>query len=166
MTTDFIDLDVRPLLRSGAEPFGVIMEAVAALAPGQGLRLLATFRPVPLFTVMEARGFVAEASEIGGGDWQVLFRPASAAAAGDIWPVSVQKLDLRGLVPAEAAERLLAAADAMPRGQVLSARFPGAPDALYAELERHGHEWRGAAEPEGEAWRLLVRAGTGSPSAA
>ena len=46
--TDPLELDVRPLLRNGGEPFGAIMGAVGSLAPGQGLRLYATFRPEPL----------------------------------------------------------------------------------------------------------------------
>ena len=53
------ELDVRPMLRAGAEPFQAIMEAVSALAPGESLRLIAPFRPVPLFSVMANRGFSA-----------------------------------------------------------------------------------------------------------
>jgi len=49
-------LDVRPELRAGGEPFGRIMQAVAGLAPGQGLRLLATFEPVPLYAVLSRKG--------------------------------------------------------------------------------------------------------------
>lgn len=66
------EFDVRPILRSGGEPFQAIMEAVNALRPGQALRLLAPFRPQPLFKVMEGRGFSHEAQEIQGGDWEVL----------------------------------------------------------------------------------------------
>ncbi|MGB3864563.1 MAG: DUF2249 domain-containing protein, partial [Xanthobacteraceae bacterium] len=75
MTTQFMDVDVRPTLRAGGEPFGEIMAAVTKLQPGQGLRLLATFEPVPLFHVLGSKGFSHEAREIGGGDWEVLFSP-------------------------------------------------------------------------------------------
>ena len=68
MTTQFIDVDVRPTLRAGGEPFGEIMATIAQLQPGQGLRLLATFEPVPLFHVLGSKGFSHEAREIGGGD--------------------------------------------------------------------------------------------------
>ena len=43
-----LTLDVRPELRNGGEPFARIMQAVGDLAPGQALRLLATFEPIPL----------------------------------------------------------------------------------------------------------------------
>ncbi len=76
MPTTFVELDVRPTLRSGGEPFQQIMQTVAALAPGQGLRLFATFKPVPLFSMLGSKGFDHEAKELDGGDWEVLFRPA------------------------------------------------------------------------------------------
>lgn len=77
--TEFVDLDVRPILRDGGEPFGEIMGAVNNLQPGQGLRLLATFKPVPLFSVLGAKGFTHEEREIGDGDWEILFRPGAGS---------------------------------------------------------------------------------------
>ena len=66
MTISFVDLDVRPILRDGGEPFELIMQAVNALGPDQGLRLLATFQPVPLFHMMGSKGFTH-----GTGWWRV-----------------------------------------------------------------------------------------------
>jgi hypothetical protein len=74
-------LDVRDILKAGGEPFPQIMQAVEALAPGQGLRLFATFKPVPLFNVMAQRGFGHTEREIDGGDWEVIFTPANRAAS-------------------------------------------------------------------------------------
>jgi uncharacterized protein (DUF2249 family) len=79
--THYVSLDVRPALRDGGEPFEQIMAAVATLQPGQGLRLYATFKPVPLLSVLGARGFSHQAREIGGGDWEVLFTPTAATPA-------------------------------------------------------------------------------------
>ena len=76
-----VDLDLRPMLRAGGEPFEKIMETVAALGPGQGLRVFATFKPTPLLLVLESKGFAHEAKELDGGEWEVLFRPSKAAAA-------------------------------------------------------------------------------------
>jgi uncharacterized protein (DUF2249 family) len=77
---DLSTLDVRDILKAGGEPFSHIMQAVETLSPGQGLRLLATFKPVPLFGVMAERGFGHAEREIGGGDWEVIFTPAVASA--------------------------------------------------------------------------------------
>ena len=79
-TADLSTLDVRDILKAGGEPFSQIMQAVEALTPGQGLRLLATFKPVPLFGVMAQRGFGHREREIGGGDWEVIFTPAAPSA--------------------------------------------------------------------------------------
>lgn len=73
-------LDVRDILKAGGEPFSAIMQAVDGLAPGQGLKLLATFKPVPLFAVMAQRGFGHSEREIGGGDWEVTFTPSAPGA--------------------------------------------------------------------------------------
>jgi hypothetical protein len=79
-TQDLSTLDVRDILKAGGEPLSQIMQAVEALVPGQGLRLLATFKPVPLFNVMAQRGFGHAEREIGGGDWEVIFTPANETA--------------------------------------------------------------------------------------
>ncbi len=80
--TSLSTLDVREILRAGGEPFSKIMETVDGLAPGQGLRLLATFKPVPLFTVMAQRGFGHTEQQIGGGDWEVIFTPSTNGGSG------------------------------------------------------------------------------------
>lgn len=76
--TNYVELDVRPILAAGDEPFSRIMETVQSLGPDEGLRLIAPFRPVPLFSALGSRGFTYEDYEIGGGDWEVLFSRASA----------------------------------------------------------------------------------------
>jgi uncharacterized protein (DUF2249 family) len=97
--TTFADIDVRPVLRAGGEPFGEIMSAINSLQPGEGLRLLATFKPVPLFSVLGSKGFTYEAKELDGGDWEVLFSPGgqpqttgSVKSPGDDseWPAPVR----------------------------------------------------------------------------
>jgi uncharacterized protein (DUF2249 family) len=170
MTIEMADLDVRPTLRNGGEPFQEIMEAVGALAPGQGLRLLATFKPVPLFSVLGARGFEHEEREIGGGDWEVLFRPAGKNSdaqsapyapgnhAGE-WPAPARQLDNRDLDPPEPMVRILAATEEMNHGEVLSALVCREPLFLLPELAKRGHAWQGAFEPDGQGYKILIRIG-------
>jgi TusA-related sulfurtransferase len=169
MTMHFVDLDVRPVLNAGGEPFAAIMEAVERLAPDEGLRLLATFRPTPLFAVLGAKGFAHEASEIGGGDWEVLFRPtgatpqaeAAAPATDDsTWPEPVEVLDNRELDPPEPMVRILAATETMRAGDVLAALLGREPIFLFPELAKRGHAWRGGFEPD-SSYRILVRIGAG-----
>ena len=120
MTMPAYELDVRPMLKAGDEPFGTIMEAVARLEPGQSLKLLAPFKPVPLFGVLGARGFEPHAREIGNGDWEVLFSPVGSAPeeqetkkpyASLEWPEPRVELDNRHLDPPEPMVRVLEAVE-------------------------------------------------------
>lgn len=166
--TDFVDVDVRPTLRAGGEPFGQIMAAVNALAPGQGLRLYATFKPTPLLHVLGSKGFAHQASEIEGGDWEVLFTPAGVAenptkaapAADDsAWPDPVLHLDNRNLDPPEPMVRILAAVESMQPGDVLTALLCREPVFLLPELAKRGHAWRGGFEPDGATYKIRIRIG-------
>lgn len=178
MTTSFVELDVRPILRDGGEPFGEIMAAVTGLQSGQGLKLLATFKPTPLFSVLGSRGFSHEAREIGGGDWEVLFSPAEgvsksepppvAAPARDTaeWPDPAQHLDNRDLDPPEPMVRILAATEELKKGEVLSALLCREPIFLLPELAKRGHAWRGGFESDGKTYKILVRIGAADMAAA
>ena len=173
--THFVEVDVRPVLRDGGEPFEQIMAAVAALQPGQGLRLLATFKPTPLLHVLASKGFSHEAKEIGGGDWEVLFtpdevawapEPAGGAAAEDgAWPAPARFLDNRDLDPPEPMTRILATSAAMSEGEVLAALLCREPLFLFPELAKRGHSWRGAFEPDGTTYKVLVKIGGAAEAA-
>lgn len=162
-------LDVRPILRNGGEPFQAIMEAVQSLQPGEGLRLLSTFRPTPLFKVMTTRGFSHMATEIEAGDWEVVFTPSDDAArpvavsrgaeeaAG--WPEPLWQLDLSTYDAPDAMARLFSRLDLMEPGEVLFALFAREPMLLPPELERRGHQWAGNADGKSGAYRMLIRVG-------
>jgi len=166
--TEYIDVDVRPILRSGGEPFSVIMAALESLEPGQGLRLYATFKPIPLFTVMANKGFAHSETELDGGEWEVLFTPTAAApergkaaapaSSFDNWPEPSVRLDNRDLDPPEPMVRILAAADQLGPGATLSALLRREPVFLFPQLEKRGFHWLGGFTPDGATYELTVRA--------
>ncbi len=164
-----LTLDVREDLRRGAEPLPRILQAVRSLSPGQGLRLLATFEPLPLYAVLGRKGFGHSAVRRGEGDWEVLFSPGDAAqlhataapVASDAslagWPEPSTSLDNRGLQPPEPMVRILDALEHLRTGQVLEALNERDPVFLYPELQA-----RGAAvhtEKLADGIRLLIRRG-------
>lgn len=170
MTQTYVDLDVRPILRGGGEPFEKIMKTVEGLRPDQGLRLYATFKPIPLLQVLGAKGFTFDARELDGGDWEVLFRRATAPepAAQALpatpqdeteWPEPAQHMDNRELDPPEPMVRILAAIEELESGQVLSALLCREPTFLFPELAKRGHAWRGDFEPDGTTYKIFVRVG-------
>ena len=66
-------LDVRRYYQVGREPFSDIMAVVDALKPGQQFVLLNTFEPLPLYRVMERRGFAHHAERTADGTWRITF---------------------------------------------------------------------------------------------
>ena len=166
--TEFIDIDVRPILKAGDEPFSTIMGALDRLQPGQGLRLYAPFKPLPLFGVMASKGFASEAIEREQGEWEVLFTPvaevpqavveASGSVSADDWPEPVMCLDNRDLDPPEPMVRILGAVEELAPGQTLSALLRREPVFLFRELTKRGHQWRGGFTPAGDVYQLTVRA--------
>lgn len=75
-------LDVRSLMARGEEPFAAIMAMVSALSPGEPLELVAPLDPVPLYSVMESRGYGHETEDLGEGDFRVVFRPVKTQVNG------------------------------------------------------------------------------------
>jgi Uncharacterized conserved protein (DUF2249) len=55
-------VDARPIIAAGGEPFDTIMAAVAGLADGEELVVLAPFEPVPLEGVLGSQGFSYDAA--------------------------------------------------------------------------------------------------------
>jgi uncharacterized protein (DUF2249 family) len=161
--TNIIDVDVRPILRAGGEPFSAIMAALGELAPGQGLRLYATFKPIPLFAVMADKGFAHSERELDHGEWEVLFTPEtrpvpSSPPARDDWPEPKIKLDNRDLDPPEPMVRILGAAEMLGPGETLSALLRREPVFLFPQLEKRGYRWLGGFTPDGSTYELTIRA--------
>ncbi len=163
---EYIDVDVRPILRAGGEPFSAIMAALDRLGPAQGIRLYATFKPVPLFRVMADRGFAHSETALEDGEWEVLFTPAlpkladlpAAAPVFEGWPEPAVKLDNRDLDPPEPMVRILAAAEKLKPGDTLSALLRREPVFLFPQLEKRGFRWLGGFTPDGTTYELTVRA--------
>jgi uncharacterized protein (DUF2249 family) len=166
MELEFKELDVRPILASGGEPFQAIMEAVEGLAPGQGLRLLAPFRPQPLFSVMERKGFVHQVSELENGDFEVRFVPRATQVLAsedvqdeDVWPDPSCSFDLSDLDPPEPMVRILSKLETMSPGEVLFAVLGREPLFLFPELTKRGHKWAGNYDKSGTAFRIMIKRG-------
>lgn len=160
-------LDVREQLRGGGEPLPRIIQAVGSLAPGQALRLLAPFEPLPLYAVLERKGFAHKAVRHGEGDWEVLFSPdaqqgssrgpTAKSASTETWPDPSARLDNRGLQPPEPLVRILDTLEHLAPGQVLEALNDRDPVFLYPELQARGASIR--TEKTDDGVRLLIRRG-------
>lgn len=169
MDLKFKQLDVRPILANGGEPFQAIMAAVDGLAPGEGLSLLAPFRPQPLFSVLERKGYRHEVIELDGGDFEVRFHPMTSDIVtsrnvdnDDEWPEPNRSFDLSDLDPPQPMVRILAELETMSPGEVLFVVLAREPIFLFPELTKRGHKWAGNYDSSGSAFRMMVKRGMAS----
>ncbi len=58
--TNVIDLDVRPILETGVDPFNVIMEELKKLSDNETLKIINTFEPIPLLNIIKSKGYEYE----------------------------------------------------------------------------------------------------------
>lgn len=73
-TPPVYELDVRPMLEAGGEPYQVIMHCVAQLAAGDELRIHALFEPRPLLRQFERMGLEIKARALAAEHWVVAVR--------------------------------------------------------------------------------------------
>lgn len=141
------ELDVRPILARGEEPFGVITEATRDIPVGQALSLRSPFDPVPLRDVLGKQGFEAYTSG-AGDDWSTLFRrtrelkPSAAPTTipSEDAPVTAEiTIDVSELVPPEPMMRILAALEELPDGGKLIVHHVRRPMHLYPRLDELGY---------------------------
>lgn len=57
MPTNFTELDVREAIETGNDPFNLIIDAVNNLNINQALKLINSFEPTPLITILRKRGY-------------------------------------------------------------------------------------------------------------
>jgi uncharacterized protein (DUF2249 family) len=146
-------LDVREDFRSGQHPFNKIQNALGNVGPGESLRLLVPFEPVPLFHVAASKGLGHTSRQTTEGYWEILFSHATVidsqpgsqtksneAGCGchETGAVQVEDVDARGLEPPQPMVRILEVLADLPRGAKLRARTDRRPVHLYSHLEDRG----------------------------
>lgn len=69
----FKKFDVRPHLARGEEPLPLIRARVDALAPGNGVTIIAPFMPAPLIELLKGEGFKSTIERRQDEAWAVNF---------------------------------------------------------------------------------------------
>lgn len=146
-------LDVRDMLAAGREPFPAVMAAAETVKRGGALWLRAPFEPVPLYSVMAGKGFVARSRQGTGAAgvpyWDVLFRRREESVLsdgdGDLAEdpdEGLVELDLRDAPEPELSRRLLNTLESLRYDDVLLVRHRDRLDSLLPALAEHGFSHR------------------------
>jgi uncharacterized protein (DUF2249 family) len=144
-------LDVREDIRSGRPPFDKIQSALNRLKPGENLRILAPFEPVPLFALAATKGLRHRSTHLPDGSWEVVLSlmPEQCPAPNETSPVSkasclkatrddIIDVDARGLEPPQPMVRILETLANLPPGVKLRAHTDRRPVHLYPHLKERG----------------------------
>ena len=167
MNNAYLTLDVRDDLRSGREPLAKILEAVRGLAGGQGLRLIAPFKPTPLFFVLGRMGYSHREQLLEPGAWEVLFEKGEPAVEAPAVPLPARleptepgqyvEVDARGLEPPQPMVTILEAVESLPDWAELHALTDRRPLHLYPQLEARGFTGTTEERPDGSFLTRISR---------
>jgi uncharacterized protein (DUF2249 family) len=161
-------LDVRPILAAGGEPFGAIMAAAQEVRPGERLVLEAPFEPLPLYRVMQRKGFSAWCEQEGPEHYRVHFlrlgqrakeHAARSLSEADWASYAAEVWVEANLEPPLPMMRVLEALARLEPGQRLLVHHVRRPVHLLARLEQDGHPYA-LREPGPGRVELLIEKGS------
>ena len=167
-----IELDVRPVIASGSDPLSLIMSSVKEVKPGQVLKIINTFEPTPLISMLEKKGFESYVDDIGTNLVETYFYKANAGSAeqqpapqatGDWERVlqrfssKLQTIDVRHLEMPQPMLTILETLDHLPDGTALYVYHKRIPVFLLTELAQRGFEYRVKEINDGEVHLLIFK---------
>lgn len=168
-----LELDVRPILNSGKDPFNTILKQVKALEPRQTLKLINDFEPIPLIQLLGKQGFQSYSEVIDGGIYHTWFfkaddvdlPDANALGNSDDFEAKVRlfkgrtkTIDVRHLEMPLPMLTILDELDNLPADQALYVNHKRIPVFLLPELEERKFEYRAKEISEGDVKLFIFRA--------
>lgn len=150
------DLDVRPVIERGGDPFQLILRTVQALGEREALHLIVGFEPAPLYGVLAAAGLAAH-TERRPDAWHVFFyRDPKAPPPGP--PPGAERaplrppveMDVRDLEPPGPMIAILEKLADLGAGARLRVRHRREPLPLYDKLAALGFAARAERLRDGD----------------
>ncbi len=168
------ELDVRPVIAGGKDPFSIIMERVKTLEAGQALKIINTFEPVPLIRILEKQGFNTFVDTINEKWIETYFCKPNKIEIKSIepeqpdetcWQTSLEKykdklqtLDVRNLEMPLPMTSILETLENLPEDQALFVYHKRLPVFLLPELAERKFEFRSNETVNGEVELLIFKA--------
>ena len=142
-----VDLDVRPELDAGRDPFNLIIKTLGNMGDDQVLHLIIVFEPVPLYTVLKMKGY-EHSTEQADGLWHIYFYKSEKGAKADknveteeaaSEPKTIE-IDVRGLEPPEPMVKIIELLPQVGNNTTLLVHHHREPVMLYDKLEHLGFQ--------------------------
>jgi uncharacterized protein (DUF2249 family) len=167
-------LDVRPVLASGDDPLQIILEAIKAVQPGEVLKIVNTFEPIPLIALLKKQGFESYVDAVSDDLVETYFyrKAATAKQTLDLQNTSssnwdeiiakfenrIQTIDVRSLEMPLPMITILDALDKLSADTALYVHHKRIPVFLLPELAQRKFECRVKAISDSEVHLLIFRA--------
>ncbi|MBZ0207888.1 MAG: DUF2249 domain-containing protein [Flavobacteriales bacterium] len=167
-----VELDVRPILNAGKDPFNVILKQVQTMEPRQTLKLINDFEPIPLILMLGKQGFQSYSEIVDGNTYNTYFfkaenvdlPDANALGSSDDFETKVKQfegrtktIDVRHLEMPLPMLTILDELDNLPADQALYVNHKRIPVFLLPELEERKFEYRAKEISEGDVKLFIFR---------
>lgn len=167
-----LELDVRPILNEGKDPFNLILGKVKALEPRQTLKIINDFEPIPLILLLEKQGFKTYSEVVDDGTYHTWFFKSEASTIPDTavktnaddFDTWVKKfeghtttIDVRHLEMPLPMLTILDELEKLPEGQALFVDHKRIPVFLLPELEERKFEYRAKEISEGNVKLFIFK---------
>jgi uncharacterized protein (DUF2249 family) len=167
------ELDVRSVIASGSDPLSIIMEKVKVIQPGQALKIINTFEPMPLILMLKKKGFEIYVDEISDDLIETYFYKTVNTSSAEIkaeqpaandWEQTLQKfrdklqkIDVRQLEMPQPMLAILEAVDHLNTDTALYVYHKRIPVFLLPELAQKGFDYRIKEIKDGEVHLLIFK---------
>lgn len=168
---NIVTLDVRPVIENGKDPLKDIMQAVKSIPENGALKVINSFEPTPLISLLQKQGFV---SFVDASDKDVVetwfYKENGKASETNLdvqvknegWEDVLQKfkndlveIDVRHLQMPMPMHTILESLDNLPSEKALFVNHKRIPVFLLPELKERGYDYRIKEISDGEV-RLLI----------
>ena len=171
-TAQIIEFDVRDLLASGKDPLTLILDKIKSLEAGQALKIINTFKPVPLIKMLEKQGFAVYTETKGEHLVETYFYKQTASKDLNLVPTNTDKgwddvlhrfknkfvtIDVRALEMPQPMLTILEALDKLPQGKALFVEHKRIPVFLLPELADRKLEFRSNEIGDGHVQLIIFR---------
>jgi len=156
---DVIDLDVREMLKAGEDPFNVIMNSLTNLPPNSALKIINTFEPTPLISILSKKGYIHNTIFVEKQLVHTYFKKNSAIIENNnelmndtsseeitnilkSFGTKIKEIDVRLLEMPLPMAMILNELPTLPDDYILLVNHKKVPKFLFPELAERGYQWR------------------------
>ncbi len=174
MNTDkIVDLDVRPVLDAGTDPFNVIMETLKTMDDDETLRIINTFEPIPLLNILKTKGYEYKSERPEEGIVHTfLWKSGEAQKEEEVlkdvnapelsyedlerkYDGKLVEIDVRDLEMPMPMVSILEAIETLEEGQALYVHHKRLPQYLLPELKEREFDYK-AQEVDEDNMKLII----------